>query len=261
MNTLIGKYQSQLSIVSREYVNRLRNSLAEINAATAPNDFSGYEDDGRGLADLKKLETADFVAAQKLEDAALLRSQAIAEQVGSSFAYMFGSIVLGQQSAGQAFQSLTASLVQMLIEMGMAQLVAHMFAKPAKIAEATSQAGLVGAGTAAALATNPLTALAAIPAGLAAQATALAAFVPVAAASRGFDVGNYNPVTQLHAREMVLPATLADRVRNMTDAPGNATSIQLTINAVDGKSVERLFNDNQGALIRTLQTAVRNGRA
>jgi hypothetical protein len=34
-------------------------------------------------------------------------------------------------------------------------------------------------------------------------------------AAGGFDVGNFAPMTQLHPREMVLPARLADPIRDM----------------------------------------------
>lgn len=41
-------------------------------------------------------------------------------------------------------------------------------------------------------------------------------------ASGGFDIGNFNPLTQLHAREMVLPAPIADGMRNMIANGGGA---------------------------------------
>lgn len=190
------------------------------------------------------------------------------QPIASGFQSLFDSILQGGQNMGQALanilKNILSSYVGMLIQLGLqkvaAAIVAHMAEKPVKVAEATAQAGLVGAGTAAALASNPITAIGAIPAGIAAMEAAIASFVPVAAASGGFDIGNYNPITQLHAREMVLPATLADRVRNMTDAPNRSTNLQVTINAVDARSVERLFNDNQGALVDSIRSAVRNGR-
>jgi hypothetical protein len=155
-------------------------------------------------------------------------------------------------------RSIVSQLFGTLVQSAINQLVAHMMAKPVKIAEATSQAGLVGAGTAASLATNPITALGAIPAGVAAMTAALATFVPVAAAARGFDVGNFSPVTQLHPKEMVLPAALANRVRNMTGGGGGGVTV--VINATDAKSVRRLLLDNPDALGEAISQARRKGK-
>jgi hypothetical protein len=71
-----------------------------------------------------------------------------------------------------------------------------------------------------------------------------------AVAEKGFNIpSGINPMTQLHAREMVLPATLADTVRNMAaggrgeDGGGSSYHThQWSINALDGHSVERVFN-------------------
>jgi hypothetical protein len=78
----------------------------------------------------------------------------------------------------------------------------------------------------------------------------------LASAANGWDVPK-GTLTMLHPREMVLPAHLAENVRNMTGKGGGETHIH--IHAVDGKSVERLFMNHTGALSRSIQRAVRDG--
>jgi hypothetical protein len=76
-------------------------------------------------------------------------------------------------------------------------------------------------------------------------------------AEGGFDVpAGVNPVTQLHQSEMVLPAHLADNVRNMTGG-GGSTSVH--IHATDSQSVSRLFNQNGSALMQTIKRQMRGG--
>jgi len=60
--------------------------------------------------------------------------------------------------------------------------------------------------------------------GAAAAATtfvAVEAFGNLASASRGYDIGNENPLIQAHAREMVLPAYIAEPLRGMIAANSN----------------------------------------
>lgn len=78
-----------------------------------------------------------------------------------------------------------------------------------------------------------------------APVAAAAAFVGVMAfdvfsASGGMDVGaGVNPITQLHEKEMVLPAGLSDRVRNMTE-PGGGGDVHL-----GGITYAPVFHGNQ----------------
>ena len=80
---------------------------------------------------------------------------------------------------------------------------------------------------------------------LLAPPAAAAAFVAVEAfggsissASGGFDIPyGTNPMTQLHSQEMVLPANLANKVRNMTDGGGDSgTTVHIHLNAIDSQS-------------------------
>jgi len=75
----------------------------------------------------------------------------------------------------------------------------------------------------------------------------------------GYDVPG-NVTARLHAREMVLPADLADRIRNMTEPTGKINNVNLSfkINAMDSKDVERALKDHQSGVHRALSHIKRN---
>ncbi len=80
-------------------------------------------------------------------------------------------------------------------------------------------------------------------------------------AEGGFDVPHgINPVTQLHAREMVLPAHLADPLRQSINSGniGGGGETHLHVHAVDSKSVQRLFDNHGATLAKTLRSQLRN---
>lgn len=79
----------------------------------------------------------------------------------------------------------------------------------------------------------------------------------VPSAAGGFDIpAGLNPLTQLHEREMVLPAEHADAIRGM--AGGGIPPISISISALDGASVKKVLMDNKGALAQALRSAARD---
>ena len=76
-------------------------------------------------------------------------------------------------------------------------------------------------------------------------------------AAGGFDIpAGVNPLTQLHSAEMVLPAPIANKVRNMADGGGGGVTVH--IHATDAQSVARLFSKNGPALADALKQQIRN---
>ena len=74
--------------------------------------------------------------------------------------------------------------------------------------------------------------------------------------------GGSNPITQLHQNEMVLPAGISQGLQSMIAGGGSSNSgsqqgsnVNITIQAVDAQSVQRLFNDNRSALMTTIKAA------
>ncbi|MEO6824655.1 MAG: hypothetical protein ABI167_08030 [Nitrosospira sp.] len=78
----------------------------------------------------------------------------------------------------------------------------------------------------------------------------------VASAAGGFDIpAGINPMTQLHQREMVLPAEHADTIRGLKGGGGD---VHLHVHATDADSVRRLFRDNGRIMAEVLSQQMRN---
>lgn len=93
---------------------------------------------------------------------------------------------------------------------------------------------------------------------LAPAAAAVAFAGTMAFAEKGFDIpAGVNPITQLHQREMVLPAKHADVIRNLANNPGSGGStsnsmnapVTVNISAVDAQSVKKLFQQHGSTLV------------
>ena len=102
----------------------------------------------------------------------------------------------------------------------------------------------------------------AVAEGFAAAATAAAA-MSVASARGGFDIpAGVNPLTQLHEREMVLPARHADVIRNLSNNASNAGTgdMKLTLinNGTPQRVVEskRIFADERLLIVQDAVRAV-----
>jgi hypothetical protein len=85
----------------------------------------------------------------------------------------------------------------------------------------------------------------------------------IASAAGGYDIpAGVNPLTQLHEKEMVLPAKHADVIRSLSEGGtgGGAQPVNVNISAVDARSVKRLFMDHGGALTDSIRAQARNFR-
>ncbi len=79
-------------------------------------------------------------------------------------------------------------------------------------------------------------------------------------AAGGWDIpAGLNPLTQLHAQEMVLPAEQAGVIRDMANNGGAGGAMNVHIHATDADSFKRLLLNNNGAVAEALRKAVRNG--
>lgn len=97
-------------------------------------------------------------------------------------------------------------------------------------------------------------------------AAAAAAFAGVMAfglpsAAGGWGEVPNDGVAMIHKKEMVLPANLADKVRNMTDTPLTSppqNNYHFSISAIDGSSVKDMFMKNGGAIMKAINAQSRN---
>jgi len=81
-------------------------------------------------------------------------------------------------------------------------------------------------------------------------------------ASGGYDVpAGVNPMAQLHAREMVLPASQADVIRNMASNGngGGSANVHFNVSAMDADGVKKFFSQHKGAIAQTIKDSMRNG--
>lgn len=186
-----------------------------------------------------------------------------------------------QKAMQNIFQSILAQFVNMAVKMGVewvvmelvktrasqATSVAQQAASGATVAAKSTEAmGVVGANAAEA-ASGAAASQAAIPfAGPVMAAAAFASIMAlvmgarssIPAARGGYDIpAGINPLTQLHQEEMVLPAHLANPMRDLL-ASGGGGGMIVNIHATDAQSVKRLLFNNKAAVADALKAALRD---
>lgn len=145
------------------------------------------------------------------------------------------------------------------------QVAASTQTMTTKATEATavvgSNAAEAASGAAASQASIPYVGWALAGAAFAATlAMVMGARSSIKSASGGYDVpSGVNPVTQIHEEEMVLPAHLANPMREMLAGGGGGGGININISALDGHSVKRVLIDNKHAVASAVKSAVRDG--
>ena len=200
-----------------------------------------------------KLRIKDELDGMKVTDQAYKQ---LWSSIGSTFKSAINGLIQGNETIQQAFQKLYVGLLQDLINYEAQQLerkvVAWAQTHLLQNQQAGSQittAGAVGAAWAYAdLAATGPAGLAAAPAAAAATQTAIDGFNGEAFAASGgqWEVPGLQ-LTMLHPREMVLPAGLANQMRNVITGGGGAGAVYaptLSINAIDGDSVARIYNSH-----------------
>lgn len=140
-------------------------------------------------------------------------------------------MMTGQMTLAQGLKSIwtsvATSIAQVLAQMA-AKNIATMLMQAAqgkaiRAKEIMADAKAAAAGAYKAVVGIPVVgpALAPVAAGV-----AFGGVMAFASAAGGYDIpAGTNPITQLHAREMVLPADLSDRVRNMTGNGGGGVEV------------------------------------
>lgn len=177
---------------------------------------------------------------------------------------MTGQMTLAQglKSIWQSVLSTIAGVIAQVLAKWIASKIAMLvFGKTTAMSEIASASAKAGANGVASWAAAPWPINMAAPAFGAAMAAAAAAFAPAASAAGGYDIpAGVNPITQLHAREMVLPAKQADVIRDMADGGGaSGGDIHVHITSHDTQGVRDLFMNNQPVLIEAIRNAYRNG--
>lgn len=170
-----------------------------------------------------------------------------------------GTKTLGQGLRGM-FQAVTDSVVNMLAQMAAKWLIQQtlmlVFGKTVALSTIAEKSAEAGAGGVASMAAAPWPLNMSAPAFGAAMAAAAASFGAVASAAGGFDIpAGLNPVTQLHAQEMVLPAKHANVIRDLAaDGPGagGAGTVIMNITTPNADS----FRRSQRQILRAQEQAL-----
>lgn len=154
------------------------------------------------------------------------------------------------------FDSILASVASVLAKILEQWIQTHIMtritARLTALANVNAHAAEAGAAGVASMAGAPWPIDMGAPAFGAAMAASAASFSGVAAAERGFDVpAGVTPLTLLHPREMVLPAGIADQVRDAAGGGGRAASFTLKTQPI-GKSHDLVKRSDLAALIKQM---------
>lgn len=173
------------------------------------------------------------------------------------FATAFESIVKGTMTVHQAFTKMLDSVLSSVLQMLAKMLAQYVVSTATQLLlgkqQQASNAATAATGAGASVAAIPFVGWAMAPIEMAAVFAAASGY----SASQGFDIpSNLAPQTQLHPKEMVLPADLADRVRAVTPnadgSGGGRGGMTLNIKANDAKSFQKQLKSN-GSLNKALR--------
>lgn len=217
-------------------------------------------------AELEELEREHQARLRQIRSRQLLESRkewlGAMNQMEGGFKQAIAGMMKGQLTFAQGIKEMTASVVGAVIDM-MAQIAAQWLIQQvaqiigvkttaaSTIAAKASEAGAAGV---ASFAGAPWPINMGAPAFGVAMAAAAASFSAGLSAAGGFDVpAGVNPVTQLHQREMVLPAAIADPLREMVGSGSRRGGMNVHIHANDSRGFERMLQANGRALAAVME--------
>lgn len=276
--SLMQKSHAQMLADEREFENRrfeikraaIEERLQLPDIANNPIEKAKIDAQLEALEQQHQLKMGAIIGKGMQEDAKL--SNAFFGSLQSGFANVLSGIVSGTMTIGSAmkqlFNSVLNAMSNMLANLAMKWLqtaiMNRIVGKTTAASEITGNAAVAGSGAFAATALIPYVGPALAPAaGAAAFAGAISYLGGLASAKGGFDVGaGVNPLTQLHEREMVLPAKHADVIRALADDGSGGSrqggAVTVNIHATDAQSVKRLFDSNGEHIVAALRRQARN---
>lgn len=150
--------------------------------------------------------------------------KSFSDGVGNTFGQTISGLAMGTASFGESVQGLFTGVLQagigVLSQLAATwvsqQIMQQATGRATALSQVTEAAGVAGANAVASMAMAPFPLNLGAPAFGASMMAAALAYAPMASAEGGwYDTGSGNPLTQLHAREMVLPAHVASPMRDM----------------------------------------------
>jgi tape measure domain-containing protein len=205
------------------------------------------------LAEIEQLETQHELRMGQLRQQSLVESRQgmmqFTQGLEGGFARVFSQVGTTINSIGGLFkgmfQVVLQTFVQMLAQMAAKWLINKVLmkaiSKTTALGEIVTEAGKAGAGGVASMAAAPFPLNLGAPAFGASMSALAMGFLPMASAAGGYDIpAGINPLTQLHAEEMVLPKHLANPLRNMLSQDGQQAAGEASNSVV--------YNDHSGSL-------------
>lgn len=202
------------------------------------------------------------------------------EAIASGFTNLLEGYMMGTEKnlnvVDALFKSLYASLVSYGASWLKEELVNLLTKKTAEKAGAvgaiTANAGVAATAAMASVAAIPVTGWAMAP-GVGAEtfATAMGYMGTLASAAGGWGEIPHDQLAMVHKKEMILPAPIAQTVRDMASAPSaqqapapppvvHNNNYAYTIHAMDGADVERVLMRHRNSLAKATRSAIRDGK-
>lgn len=192
----------------------------------------------------------------------------IGDAITNSFSTAIKGVMMGTQTLTQAMRNMAQSVLLALIDMGVKWVaqqainaaIGLAIGKTAAESTITGNAAIAASGAAASVAAIPFVGWIMAPGVAAETFAATEAWTAVAAAAGGMDVpSGVNPVTQLHQEEMVLPASIANPLRDMVAGGGSSGDVHLHVHSPDVKGVKDWFTSNSHVIEPALRDIKRRG--
>lgn len=192
----------------------------------------------------------------------------------SGFQNVVKGLVHGTMTFAEAFRNILGTVldffIDMLVEMLMNwiknMVMTKIFGKSTAASQITAGAGVAAVNAMASVAAIPFVGWAMAPGVFAATlALGMGALSTLGSAAGGWDIPpGINPIVQAHAEEMILPAHIANPLRNMissgSNGGGDTHNHYWNVNAIDARSFRDHLRRNQGVLVEVTSEVLRNGR-
>lgn len=253
------QFEEQAYAIKRQYLDA---RLALIDPDRDPVAYAQTNEQLEELARQHALQMAQIHTQAAAEAKAPMLQ--VANSMEQGFAGVFARIGTSIRSIGDLMRGLgqviLQSFVQVLAQMAAKWLVNKLLmmaiSKTAAGSEISAEAGKAGAAGVASWAEAPWPINMGAPAFGAAMATAAMGFAGMASAAGGYDIpAGVNPLVQAHAKEMILPASIADPLRENLSGEGDGSGGSVPLNVVP---VGNFFMVVQNELIEALDKLHRN---
>jgi len=264
------KLEGLRQLQEREFQSKLQ---AMLDLATIyEQDEVKYQEHLNRIEQLKERHRLDM---NKIDGQIRVQSMKVWRDIGnaieSAFSTAVKGVIMGTQTMGQAMRNMAQSVLLAMLDIGVKLLsqalvnaiIGVKIEQEAAVAKISAHAGVAASGAAASVAAIPFAGWA-MAAGVAAATFAMVKSYAgnAISAAQGFDIPRgINPITQLHQEEMVLPAHLANPLREqLTEGGGmgGGDTFNLSIKALDGADVYRVLSRNSAGVARMLRELARD---